>query len=213
MNGLGQVFWPGRARDTPKGWSPPTSANPLKIGVPTRATFKQYLKVEVQQDYLGNNISFSYKGLAIDLFTATLQELPFDLPYKFVPFNGTFDALVEQIHLKQKFDAAVGSIAILAKRYQHAEFTVPYTEPGMVMIVPVRTRMKAWLFIKPFTNTMWVIIGVTSIYNGFVIWLIEQNNCPELKGSISKQIGTMIWLAFSTLFSLNGKNKTSLSSF
>ncbi|KAL6283570.1 hypothetical protein ACE6H2_014499 [Prunus campanulata] len=87
MNGLGQVFWPGRARDMPKGWSPPTSANPLKIGVPTRATFKQYLKVEVQQDYLGNNISFSYKGLAIDLFTASLQDLPFDLPYKFVPFN------------------------------------------------------------------------------------------------------------------------------
>lgn len=115
--------------------------------------------------------------------------------------------------LKQKFDAAVGSIAIVAKRYQHAEFTVPYTEPGMVMIVPVRTRKKAWLFIKPFTNAMWVIIGVTSIYNGFVIWLIERNNCPELKGSISKQIGTMIWLAFSTLFSLNGKNKTYLSSF
>ncbi|CAL8150958.1 unnamed protein product [Prunus armeniaca] len=211
MNALGQVFWPGGIRGTPKGWSPPTSANPLKIGVPTRATFKQY--VEVEQVHLGNNISYSYRGLAIDVFKATLQELPFHLPYKFLPFDGTFDALVEQIHLKN-FDAAVGSISILANRYQHAEFTAPYTESGLVMIVPVRsrTREKAWLFIKPFTNAMWVLIGATSIYNGFVIWLIERNHCPELKGSISNQVGTLIWLAFSTLFSLNGnKLKSNLS--
>ena len=111
--------------------------------------------------------------------------------------------------LMQNFDAAVGSISILANRYQHAEFTAPYTESGLVMIVPVRsrTRDKAWLFIKPFTNAMWVLIGATTIYNGFVIWLIERNHCPELKGSISNQVGTLIWLAFSTLFSLNGKNK------
>ncbi|CAB4307806.1 unnamed protein product [Prunus armeniaca] len=208
MNALGQVFWPGGIRGTPKGWSPPTSANPLKIGVPTRATFKQY--VEVEQVHLGNNISYSYRGLAIDVFKATLQELPFHLPYKFLPFDGTFDALVEQIHLKN-FDAAVGSISILANRYQHAEFTAPYTESGLVMIVPVRsrTREKAWLFIKPFTNVMWVLIGATSIYNGFVIWLIERNHCPELKGSISNQVGTLIWLAFSTLFSLNANKLNS----
>ncbi|KAL6283513.1 hypothetical protein ACE6H2_014442 [Prunus campanulata] len=209
MNALGQVFWPGGIQGTPKGWSPPTIANPLKIGVPTTATFKQYVEVEVKQDHLGNNISL-FKGLAIDVFKATLDELPFDLPYKFFPFNGTFDALVEQIHLKN-FDAAVGSISILANRYQHAEFTAPYTESGLVMIVPVRsrTREKAWLFIKPFTNAMWVLIGATSIYNGFVIWLIERNHCPELKGSISNQVGTLIWLAFSTLFSLNGNKLNS----
>ncbi|KAL6283571.1 hypothetical protein ACE6H2_014500 [Prunus campanulata] len=212
MNALGQVFWPGGIQGTPKGWSPPTIANPLKIGVPTTATFKQYVEVEVEQDHLGNNISFSYKGLAIDVFKATLEELPFDLPHNFFPFNDTFDALVEQIHLKN-FDAAVGSISVLANRYQHAEFTVPYTESGLVMIVPVpvrsRTREKAWLFIKPFTNAMWVLIGATSIYNGFVIWLIERNHRPELKGSISNQVGTLIWLAFSTLFSLNGNKLNS----
>ncbi|XP_021803926.1 glutamate receptor 2.8-like [Prunus avium] len=209
MNALGQVFWPGGIQGTPKGWSPPTIANPLKIGVPTTATFKQYVEVEVEQDHLGNNI-FSYKGLAIDVFKATRQELPFHLPYNFLPFDGTFDALVEQIHLKN-FDAAVGSISILANRYQHAEFTAPYTESGLVMIVPVRsrTREKAWLFIKPFTNAMWVLIGATSIYNGFVIWLIERNHCPELKGSISNQVGTLIWLAFSTLFSMNGNKLNS----
>ncbi|XP_021834690.1 glutamate receptor 2.8-like [Prunus avium] len=208
-NALGLVSWPGGTRVTPKGWSPPTSANPLKIGVPTRASFKQYVEVEMEKDHLGN-ISCSYKGLAIDVFKATLDELPFDLPYHFFPFNGTFDALVEQIHLKN-FDAAVGSISILANRYQHAEFTAPYTESGLVMIVPVRsrTREKAWLFIKPFTNAMWVLIGATSIYNGFVIWLIERNHCPELKGSISNQVGTLIWLAFSTLFSMNGNKLNS----
>ncbi|KAM2898448.1 hypothetical protein COP2_007982 [Malus domestica] len=32
-----KVYWPGGARYTPLGWSPPTSANPLRIGVPTRS--------------------------------------------------------------------------------------------------------------------------------------------------------------------------------
>ncbi|KAM1001171.1 hypothetical protein FF1_007716 [Malus domestica] len=52
-----KVYWPGGARYTPLGWSPPTSANPLRIGVPTRSIFGHYVNVEVEQDHLGNNIS------------------------------------------------------------------------------------------------------------------------------------------------------------
>ena len=101
----------------------------------------------------------------------------------------------------------IGDVTIVAHRYEHAEFTHPYTETGLVMIVPVRssTSNKEWLFLKPFTKPMWVLIVVVNLYNGFVVWLIERNYCAELKGSIWNQIGTLVWLAFSTLFSLHGK--------
>ena len=73
-----------------------TTAEPLRIGVPTRSLFKNYVNVEY--DLLENKSLFS--GFSIDLFKATAEQLPFYLPYNFYPFNGTYDALVEQIHLK-----------------------------------------------------------------------------------------------------------------
>lgn len=96
MNELGQVFWPGAPQYTPRGWSLPTSTNPLRIGVPVMSGYTEY--VNVQQNLLGNNLFFS--GFAIDVFYATLERLPFYLPYNFIPFNGTYNELVEQIHLK-----------------------------------------------------------------------------------------------------------------
>ena len=106
----------------------------------------------------------------------------------------------------QIFDAVVGDVTIVARRYQHAEFAHPYTESGLVMIVPVisKTSNRAWLFMKPFTMAMWILTAVINLYNGFVIWLLERNNCPELKGSVLNQMGMLIWLAFNTLFSVNG---------
>ncbi|KAH7512618.1 hypothetical protein FEM48_Zijuj12G0110000 [Ziziphus jujuba var. spinosa] len=149
---LGQVFWPGAPTSTPKCWTP-TNSKPLRIGVPNLSSFQKLVKVE-QDNQLGNNFSFS--GLSIVVFKETLKKLPYNFPYEFIPYNnGTYDSLVEQIHL------------------------------------------------KPFTTSMWVFIVLVNVYNGFVVWFIERNHCPELKGSMISQIGTLIWLAFSTLFSLH----------
>ncbi|KAF5478608.1 hypothetical protein F2P56_005151 [Juglans regia] len=202
MRGLGQVFWPGGPLITPRGWTPPTDAKPLIIGVPTKSSFKKYVNV-----ILGNSTNTThFDGFAIDLFKATVERLPFYLPYNFTSYNGTYDNIVKQVHLK-KFDAVIGDIAIVSKRYQHAEFTIPYTESGLVMIVPARPQSssdRAWLFMKPFTKAMWVLIGAITVYNGFVIWLIERKHCPEFKGSGLNQMGTLLSLAFTTLFSLHG---------
>ncbi|CAB4277407.1 unnamed protein product [Prunus armeniaca] len=201
MKDLGPVVWPGEPWYTPKGWTVPIQPTVLRIGVPNGSTFKEYVNVE--KDPLGNNLSFT--GLAIDLFKATLEELPYHLPYELRPFKGTHDSLVEQIHL-HNFDAVVDEVAIVSRRYEHAEFTQPYTEAGLVMIVPVmsKTCNKAWLFMRPFTKPMWALIGAINVYNGFVVWLIERNHCSELKGSVLNQIGSLIWLSFTTLFSLHG---------
>ncbi|GJW78980.1 glutamate receptor 2.7-like protein [Tanacetum coccineum] len=36
-----------------------------------------------------------------------------------------------------KFDAVVGDVSVVSRRYKYAEFTHPYTETGLVMVVPV----------------------------------------------------------------------------
>ncbi|KAF8413793.1 hypothetical protein HHK36_001786 [Tetracentron sinense] len=224
MRILGQVFWPGGPWFVPRGWALPTTAKPLRIGVPARPTFNQF--VNVKYDHPRGNRSIT--GFSIDVFKATVEELPYHLPYEFFPYEGTYDSLVEQVHLKRLrlalqsliylawfyawekiFDAVVGDTAIVAKRFQHAEFSHPYTEPGLVMVVPVKSKLsnRCWLFVKPFTKSMWALTAVINVYNGFVVWMIERNHFSELKGSetVRDQIGIMLWLSFTTLFSLHGE--------
>ncbi|KAL7249639.1 hypothetical protein ACSBR1_011763 [Camellia fascicularis] len=201
MQVLGQVFWPGGPRYTPKGWTASTEIERLRIGVPTGSMFKQFVNVE----YDNRTNRFSFTGFSIDVFKATIERLPYDCPYEFVPFDGPYDDLVRQVHLKN-FRGVVGDVKILASRYQYAEFTEAYTESGLVMIVPVQLQTnRALLFMKPFTTDMWILIMAINMYNGFVVWLIERNHCPELQGSVMDQIGTLLWLGFTTLFSLHGE--------
>ena len=108
----------------------------------------------------------------------------------------------------------VGDVAIISSRYKHAEFTQPHTESGLVMVVPVRSQLsnKALLFMKPFTRAMWFLIAFVNVYNGFVIWMIERPHYAEVRSSVMNQIGTLLWLAFGTLFSLNGTPKLNVLS-
>lgn len=91
-----EVYWPGGTWTAPRGWTLPTNANPLRIGVPTKSSFKQF--VSVVQDQSKN--STAYEGFAIDLFQATVGSLPYYLPYNFTPFDGTYDEIVEQVYFK-----------------------------------------------------------------------------------------------------------------
>ncbi|KAJ6379338.1 hypothetical protein OIU76_016043 [Salix suchowensis] len=202
MRLLGSVFWPGAPWSVPRGWALPTSEEPLKIGVPVSNSHKEF--VEVVYDQLGRGVVV--KGFSINVFDATLKFLPYYLPHIFVPFNGTYDSLVEQVKL-QNYDAVVADTAIVAHRFQCGDFSQPYADSGLQMLIFVRTKNinRAWLFTKPFSASMWITIGVINIYNGLVVWLIERN-AEIRRGNLLKEIGYMLYSAFKTLFSLNGRN-------
>ncbi|PIN20884.1 Glutamate-gated kainate-type ion channel receptor subunit GluR5 [Handroanthus impetiginosus] len=201
MESLGHVFWPGGPWSTPRGWDLPTISNPLRIGVPNSSLTNKFVKVECDP----HTKNYTFSGFSIEVFNKTAQKLKYFLPYQFIPYGGNYTDLVKQVELK-KFDAAVGDIAIISSRYDYVEFTHAHTESGVVMVVPVQKRSNgAWLFMKPFTAKMWLLIAFINIYNGFIIWSIERNYHSELKGSFLNQIGTLLWLAFATLFSLHGE--------
>ncbi|KAK9078220.1 hypothetical protein SSX86_002277 [Deinandra increscens subsp. villosa] len=199
LQNLGHIFWPGRPLHTPRGWAIPTSISPLRVGVPTMTVFKKF--VEVKYDHMHHN--YTCIGYSIELFKETVKRLPYYLSYEFIPFNGSYDSLVEQVYLK-KFDAVVGDVSVVSRRYQYAEFTHPYTETGLMMVVPVISYHEQWLFVKPFTLGMWALTIVIYIYNGFVLWLIERKHSPELQGSALNQAGILLCLAFTRIFSLDG---------
>ncbi|GKC19516.1 glutamate receptor 2.7-like protein [Tanacetum coccineum] len=199
LGNLGHIFWPGRPLDAPRGWAIPTSVKPLRVGVPTMAMFKKF--VEVKYDERIQNLT--YTGYSVELFKETVKRLPYYVPYEFYPFTGKYDDLVEQVYLK-KFDAVVGDVSVVSRRYKYAEFTHPYTETGLVMVVPVTPYHGQWLFVKPFTLGMWALTIVVNIYTGLVVWLIERKHSPELQGSPFNQTAILLTLAFTRMFFTNG---------
>ncbi|KAL9665644.1 hypothetical protein QQ045_021065 [Rhodiola kirilowii] len=209
MNILGEVFWPGGAWTVPRGYTIPIEANPLIIGVPANPAFDDIVKVHCDDSSCTNP---TVTGFSVDVFKATLACLPYNLSYKFVPYNGTYDSMIQEVQ-NQTFQVVIGDTSILAERCKYAQFTPPYSESGLQAVIYVKhPRLdKAWLFKTPFTTHMWIFTGLVNIYNGFVVWLIERRHNTAFRGSVWNQIGTMISLAFTTLFSLHGKLYSNMS--
>ncbi|XP_050272481.1 glutamate receptor 2.8-like isoform X2 [Quercus robur] len=119
---LKHPIWPG---DTPEQ---PTK---LRIGVPVKEGFLDFVKVEWDP--------FIVSGFSIDVFEDVLRALPFHLPYMYIPYanetrqsNGTYDQLLGEISTLN-YDAVVGDTTIVARRSLYVDFTLPYTESGLVI--------------------------------------------------------------------------------
>ncbi|KAL4182082.1 hypothetical protein AMTRI_Chr12g240740 [Amborella trichopoda] len=99
---LRPVIWPGESTAVPKGWVIPTNGVKMKIGVPVKYAFKEFVNVE--RDPGDNRLSVT--GFSIDVFGAVLDVLPYALPYEFIPFEdgdgkmaGTYNDMVDQVFL------------------------------------------------------------------------------------------------------------------
>lgn len=83
------------AKSIPKGWEFSYGDEPLKIAVPTTAAFKEFVRVNYNHTD-GPHIS----GFSISVFQAVASNLPYFLPYDFIPFNGPYDDLLKKVYTK-----------------------------------------------------------------------------------------------------------------
>ncbi|KAK9944406.1 hypothetical protein M0R45_009976 [Rubus argutus] len=133
------------------------------------------------------------------------------VPYKFVLFgdghkNPSYNELVEKIALGD-FDAAVGDILIVTNRTKIVDFSQPYIESGLVVVAPVRrSNSRAWAFLKPFSPWMWGVTVAFFLIVGSVLWILEHRLNDEFRGPPRKQIGTILWFSFSTMFFSHREN-------
>lgn len=68
----------------------------MQIAVPANGVFHQFVNVTYDQ----NTNNTSVTGFSIDVFKAAINTLPYDLKYTFVPFNGSYDEMVEKVYNK-----------------------------------------------------------------------------------------------------------------
>ncbi|KAF0934966.1 hypothetical protein E2562_029496 [Oryza meyeriana var. granulata] len=203
---LYDVIWPGQTAQKPRGWAFPSSAKELKIGVPNRFSFKEFVTKD--------NVTGSMKGYCIDVFTQALALLPYPVTYKFIPFgsdteNPSYDKLVQMVE-DNEFDAAIGDIKITMNRTVTIDFTQPFIESGLVILAPVKKHItNSWAFLQPFTLEMWCITGLFFLIVGVVVWVLEHRINDEFRGSPREQIITIFWFSFSTLFFAHRENTMS----
>nr|TKS00119.1 glutamate receptor 2.1-like [Populus alba] len=200
---LSTVIWPGDTTSVPKGWEIPTNGKKLRIGVPLKDGFSEFVKVT--RDPSSNTTTVT--GYSIDVFDSVVKALPYALPYEYIPFAkpdgetaGTYNDLIYQVYLKN-FDAVVGDTTIVFNRSQYVDFTLPYTESGVSMIVPLvdNNSKNAWVFLRPLTWDLWVTSFCFFIFIGFVIWVLEHRINEDFRGPASHQAGTSFWFSFSTM--------------
>ncbi|KAF9588145.1 hypothetical protein IFM89_007621 [Coptis chinensis] len=115
----------------------------------------------------------------------------------------------------KKYDAVVGDITVLANRTNYVEFTQPYAKSGLAMVVPVKSKENAWLFVKPFRAAMWLVVSIAFMYTMFAVWFLERRTNPEFRGEALRsnftRVVLVVWLF--VVFVLTSSYTANLSSF
>ena len=92
----------------------------------------------------------------------------------------------------QVFDGAAGDIAIVTNRTKIVDFTLPYAATGLVVVTPKRnSKSSTWVFLKPFTLSMWCVTAASFVIIAVVIWILEHRVNDDFRGPPKRQIITM----------------------
>lgn len=200
------VIWPGETTAKPRGWVFPNNGQPLRIGVPNRATYKEF----VSKGSGPNGV----KGYCIDVFEAAVGLLPYAVPHTYILYgdglrNPPYDGLVTMV-FENKFDAAVGDVTIVTNRTRIVDFTQPFIGSGLVVVALVKEMKKSpWAFLQPFTIQMWLVTLAFFLFVGAAVWILEHRMNPEFRGPPRKQLITVFWFSFSTMFFSHRENTVS----
>ncbi|KAL4182078.1 hypothetical protein AMTRI_Chr12g240710 [Amborella trichopoda] len=200
---LWPVIWPGRSMAVPKGWVIPTNQKKWRVGVPVKTGFTEFVKVE--RDPINGRRTVT--GFSIDVFEAVVESLPYAVTYELIPFEdshgrgaGTYNDMLDQVYFGN-YDAVVGDVSITANRSNYVDFTLPYTESGVTMVVPMKKerRSKALAFLKPLTLELWLITTGFFFLMAFVIWFLEHRINEDFRGPLLEQMGKALYFSFSML--------------
>ncbi|KAM3208313.1 hypothetical protein ACQJBY_063154 [Aegilops geniculata] len=168
----------------------------LKIAVPHKPGFQDFVTVTDP-----NSKKQHVTGYSIDIFEAAMTNLQPRQCHKYVAFSGTYDELVGNVS-SGVYDGAVGDVTITAERVNTTDFTMPYTQSGVSMLVRAADepdKVIDWKFVKPLSRKLWFAIMAFFLYTGFVVWVIELPRNQEYQGSRLRQCSTALYFIFSTM--------------
>ncbi|QHO50376.1 hypothetical protein HN51_002202 [Arachis hypogaea] len=195
----------------------------LIIGIPLKTGFTEFVEAKLDPTTLQ---LVHVSGYSIDIFSATVDYIKryshFNVSYEFRPFikNGTgqsagsYDKLVQQVS-KHQYDAVVGDVSIVAERTRYVDFTLPYAESGVRMLVRVGyggRGINMWIFLRPFSWDLWLSIILVCAFIGAAIRFMERRNIHNNNNSHEEESAqgspppqqlkgiSILWLPIDQLF-------------
>ncbi|KAK4268534.1 hypothetical protein QN277_025181 [Acacia crassicarpa] len=159
-------LWPGDTLDKPPK---------LRIGVPRTNYFPEFVVVY-------NSSKPRVDGFAYNVFLRALDVLPFPLNnFEFVllPNNSgsdsaTYDDMLCTQMKEEDLDAIIGDITIVASRTDCVDFTLPYLDSSVAMVVRIKNASTSGILFKPFDGLLWVTLGGIFVAATIVILILEK---------------------------------------
>ncbi len=152
--------------------------------------------------------SGNLKGYSIDLLNLLSKDCGFTYTVDEVP---TMSVLIDEVS-KGKYDIGVGAISITQEREKVIDFTHPFFESGLQVMVRGSGETGTWATIKKvFTvellGVVGVLIGIILVIS-HILWFVERKrNSENFPVNYKAGIAESIWWALSTLISGGCENK------
>ncbi|KAI4353729.1 hypothetical protein L6164_002660 [Bauhinia variegata] len=167
-------------------------ATPILLGgktwIPIKTDFTEF--VDIKLNSTNQAIQNQVSGYSIEVFFAAVsyleRHLALNVSYEFEAFvdsegkmAGTYEDLLHQI--PEKYDAVVGDVIIVANQSTYVDFTLPYAESGVKMLIQVRhgRHIDMWIFLQPFSWDLWLSIILFCVFIGFALLFMERNANKE----------------------------------
>ncbi|KAL7140515.1 hypothetical protein ABFS83_09G124700 [Erythranthe nasuta] len=200
---LENITWPGESRNIPKGWEVSPSGKKLRVGVPAKAGFPEFVNTTNP-----SNIT----GLYIDLFKSVFSSLNYVVGYEFIPFEnsdgsntGGYGNLSYQI-LYEEYDAIVGDITITTNRSEYIDFSLPIDQGGITRTQKINysgTIDDESFFVKPLERELWLTAIALFIFTGLALWILEHRVNAAFRGPPSEHVGLIFYIPFMSLVYAN----------
>ncbi|CAI5483988.1 unnamed protein product [Closterium sp. Yama58-4] len=192
---LKPAVWPGNTMKFPRGWLP-SKGKALRIAVPFGPS--------AVEQYVNRTADGNFTGFCVEVFQRAMELLPYPVGYSLVAYDfagNSYEDLIRSVANKV-YDGAVGDITVTADRAQIVDFTQPFMESGLGLVVPVLQGDPAnpWAFLYPFTGSMWALMIASIVFTAAVIWYLEHNQNLDFGGGpYHHQLTTSLWFAFASM--------------
>ncbi|KAL1183480.1 hypothetical protein V6Z11_A02G185400 [Gossypium hirsutum] len=180
----------------------------LGISAPVRSNLSEFVSISPDEK---NHKNTQLTGFWIDIFKKATAIMATDTTRKnkMIRLCGaSIDESLNEVSRKD-YDAAVGLPVIRDYQRmvtdQYVELSSPYFEKGSDQLRKEDLELnQVFSFMMPFTNVMWFTLSVMTVFNVFVIWLVESTTSHESGvvpiGLPFGQVGTILWHPIATLF-------------
>lgn len=91
---------------------------------------------------------------------------------------------------------------ILENRYRYADFSLPYLDNQVVMVVPAHKDLKrqGFIVVEAFEWKLWAVLAALSQCTAAIIYFNEKvNGNTEFADSFPEMIGSILWLSITVL--------------